>query len=193
MTGGMRSLMASHLSLKSPVRIALALLSLTFAPPPAIANPHKPLPAQVVSQAPGIHPLGRGRHKWWGIQMYDATLWIVGASWSPAEPHALDLEPSRAVAGDTLVNTAISEMRELEVGDEPKLKAWRKELRQVMPSVQPGDQVVIFCPEDNKTLVYYNSRSHGEIHDPTLCPAIMNVWLHLQTKHQAVRKSLLGQ
>jgi hypothetical protein len=61
-----------------------------------------------------------------------------------------------------------------------------------MPSVKSGDQVVLFCPSDAKTLVYYNGRSQGQVDDRTLCPAIMNVWLHPDTKSKEMRKSLLA-
>src|SRR5438034_292243 len=95
----------------APFRFATVLVTLISAAS-AIAAPlgHRPLPAQVLSQIPGMHPFGKGRHSWWGIQMYDATLWIAGPRWSAAEPHALDLEPSRAVSADTLVKAAIGEM-----------------------------------------------------------------------------------
>jgi hypothetical protein len=134
----------------------LMLISVTF----AIAAPpgHRPLPPQVVSQAPGMHPLRKGRHSWWGIQMYDATLWIVGPQWSAAGTHELDLEPSRVVSADTLMKNAISEMRDLKVGDESKLKTWHAEMNKVIPNVRPGDQIVIFCPDTNRTLVYFNSK-----------------------------------
>jgi hypothetical protein len=177
------------------LRFGTVLLLLITATP-AVATPpggNRPLPPQVVSQAPGMHPLGKGRHSWWGIQMYDATLWIVGPQWSAAGPHALDLEPGRAVPADTLVKNAIAEMRALKVGDERKLTIWQAEMRKVIPNVQQGDQIVIFCSDTNRTLAYLNDSSTGEVDDPSFCPAVMSVWLHPQTKHQAMRKSLLGQ
>jgi len=88
--------------------VVLMLLSAPFAiaaPPPT----PRPLPPQVLSSAPEIHPFGKGRHSLFGIPMYDATLWIVGPQWSAGETHALDLEPSRVVSADTLVKNAIKE------------------------------------------------------------------------------------
>src|SRR5450755_4254893 len=151
----------------------------------------KPRPEPVKSQAPGIRPVGRGRETLWGIHIYDATLWIVGDRFTPAEPHALDIEPGRKVSADTLVNTAMDEMRRLKLGDASQLASWRVEMRQLMPNVNSGDQIVVFCPTDAKTLMYYNGRSQGEVNDATLCPAIMNVWLHPASK-SGVRKSLLA-
>jgi hypothetical protein len=167
--------------------IVLLLLSASF----AIAA--RPLPPQVVTAVPGMHPFGKGRHTLWGIRMYDATLWIVGTQWSDSAPHALDIEPGRAVPADTLVTNAIAEMRGLKVGDESKLRIWQAELRKIIPNVKQGDQVVIFCSDTNRTLAFVNGSSTGEIDDPSFCPAIMSVWLHPQTKHQSMRKSLLRQ
>ena len=170
------------------LRLATILLVLIFA---ISAIAARPLPPQVLSTAPGIHPFGKGRHSWWGVRMYDATLWIVGPQWSAAAPHALDIEPGRAVPADTLVKNAIAEMRDLKVGDERQLGIWQAEMKKLIPNVKQGDQVVIFCPDTKRTLSFLNNSSTGEVDDPSFCPAVMSVWLHPQTKHQAIRKSLL--
>ena len=178
----------------APLRLGTMLLILFSATSAIAARPggHRPLPPQVLSEAPGIHPFGKGRHSWWGIRMYDATLWIVGPQWSAAAPHALDIEPGRAVPSDTLVQNAIAEMRDLKVGDESKLRIWQEEMKKLIPNVQQGDQIVIFCSDTSRTFAYLNDSSTGEVDDPSFCPAIMSVWLHPQTKHQAMRRSLLG-
>jgi Chalcone isomerase-like len=177
-------------------KLASAFVALVFTTASAFAAPPlvpKPLPAPVQSQAPGIRPLGRGRQSVWGIHVYDATLWVVGDRFIPAEPHALDVEASKNVSADTLVKTSMEEMSRLELGNTSQLAAWHQEIKRLMPSVRPGDQVVVFCPSDAKTLVYYNGRSQGEVDDATLCPAIMNVWLHPASRSREMRKSLLAQ
>ncbi len=176
-------------------RLAFAIAAVLIAAPSLLAAPPlvaKPLPEPVASQAPGIHPLGRGRHTLWGIHVYDATLWTVGDRFTPAEPHALDVESGKSVSGDTLVTAAMDEMRFLNLGDGSRLTAWRQEMTRLIPNVRAGDQIVVFCPSDGRTLVYCNGRSRGEVDDTTLCPAIMSVWLHPQSKNKEMRKSLLG-
>ena len=158
----------------------------------AIAS-HRPLPTEILSKTPGIHPFGKGRHTLWGVRVYDATLWIVGPQYSAASPHALDIEPGRAVPSDTLVTSAIAHMRDLKVGDERQLGIWQAEMKKLVPNLKQGDQIVIFCPDNKRTLAYLNNSSTGAIDDPSFCPAVMSVWLHPQTKHQAMRKSLLRQ
>src|SRR5579864_1879819 len=107
---GRRSVIRRRVIRRTPIGAAslrhVTILVTLMAAASAIAAPpggHRALPPQLLSQAPGMHPFGKGRHTWWGIQMYDATLWIAGPRWSAAEPHALDLEPRRAVTADTLV------------------------------------------------------------------------------------------
>lgn len=98
---------------------ALIVLAIAAATAADALEP-KPLPSAVVSIAPGIKPLGRGRQAWRGIPMYDATLRVVGTSWSAAEPHALDLELARNAAADTLIGIAVTEMKGLRLGDEQR-------------------------------------------------------------------------
>src|ERR1700756_1766568 len=117
-------------------RLATTLLILTLAAPAIAQQPgaHRPLPQQVLSEAPGMHPFGKGRHTLWGIRVYDATLWIVGPQWSAAAPHALDIEPGRDVPSDTLVKSAIAEMRDLKVGNERQLGIWQAEMKKILPN-----------------------------------------------------------
>jgi hypothetical protein len=169
-----------------------AMLLVMISAASAIAS-HRPLPSQVLSKSPGMRPFGTGRHTLWGIRVYDATLWIVGPQYSADAPHALDIEPGRAVPADTLVKNAIAEMRDLKVGDERQLGIWQAEMKKLVTNLKQGDQIVIFCPDTKRTLAYVNDSSTGAIDDPSFCPAVMSVWLHPQTKHQAMRKSLLRQ
>ncbi len=176
-------------------RLASAVVALILITPVALAAQPltaKPLPAPVQSQAPGIRPLGRGRQTLWGIRVYDATLWVVGDRFTPVQPHALDVESGRSVSADTMVNNAMDEMRRLKLGDASQLASWRLEMRRLIPNLNSGDQVVVFCPSEEKTLMYYNGRIQGEVDDATLCSAIMNIWLHPASQNQALRKSLLA-
>lgn len=185
--------MTTHSRLRSRIQFAAASLLLIM-PSVAVAQPKtpKPLPPTVQAQAPGIRPLGSGRQMLWGIRVYDATLWVVGDQFTPAQPHALDIEAGKSVSATTLIDNAMSEMRRLHLGDASQLAAWRGELTRLIPNVKSGDQVVVFCPSEAVTLTYYNGRTQGEVHDPSLCSAIMNVWLHPASQNQSLRKSLLA-
>jgi hypothetical protein len=171
--------------------VALAAFGLAI-PIPASASKPRALPPEVVSAAPGIHPLGHGRHHIWGVEVYRATLWIVGLKWSVVKPHAMELEPGRSIPADSLVEAALDEMRDLKLGDAAKLQTWGSEMRQLVPDVRKGDAFVIFCPSGGETLVFLDNRKTGEVRDTSLCPAIMGIWLHPASSKGELRRSLLG-
>lgn len=160
---------------------------------PADAYKPSPLPPDVVAQAPGIHPLGHGKRKVWGFKVYHATLWVCGRSWSASEPHAVELKPSRTIPANTLIDAALEEMRELNLGNESRLQTWRQEMTQLVPNVKDGDRFVIFCPTSGKTLVYLDGHRRGEVDDTTRCPAIMGIWLNPASSQQELRRKLLKQ
>ena len=185
--------MTKHPRLLSRLALAVvALILITTSASSAQTITPKPLPEPVQSKAPGIRPLGRGRQTVWGVRVYDATLWVVGDRFTPAQPHAIDVEAGRSVSADTLIDHAMSEMRRLNLGDQSQLASWRLEIVRLIPNLKSGDQVVVFCPSEAKTVAYYNGRVLGEVDDATLCPAIMNVWLHPASHNQVLRKSLLA-
>src|SRR5260370_12317180 len=97
------------------VYLALALLftAYTSKNSPAAELRPAPLPAKVIELAAGMRPLGKGRHTWFGVHIYDATLWVGGDRWTPDQPHAIDLESGRDVPATTLVGAPIDSIRTL--------------------------------------------------------------------------------
>ena len=177
------------------VYLALALLftAYTSKNSPAAELRPAPLPAKVIELAPGMRPLGKGRHTWFGVHIYDATLWVVGDRWTPDQPHAIDLESGRDVPANTLVGAAIDEMRKLKMGDEAQLKLWSDEMKRLLPPVRRGDQVVLFCSSGRTVIAYYNGQERGEINDPSFSSALFKVWLDPRAKNPQLRKSLLNE
>jgi hypothetical protein len=173
------------------VTTLLMLVSVTAAAQSSSAAKPAPLPAKVLQQAPEIHPLGKGRHSWFGIHIYDATMWIVGDHWSPDQPHAIDLESGRDITPAMLVGAAIDEMRDLKIGDPADRQRWRAEMLKAIPSIRRNDRVVVFTASGATTVLYYNDSEVAEIDDPTFAPALFKVWLDPRSKNQQLRRSLL--
>jgi hypothetical protein len=171
------------------VTTLLMLVSVTAA---AAATPAR-LPAKLVQQAPEIRPLGKGRHSWFGIHIYDATMWIVGDHWSPDQPHAIELESGRDITPAMLAGAAINEMRDLKIGDSADRERWRNEMLKAVPTIRRNDRLVVFTASGATTLVYYNGDDVGEIDDPTFAPALFKVWLDPQSKNHKLRQSLLKE
>lgn len=165
----------------------------TAANPPAILAATKAtLPSAVLQQAPALHQVGKGSHSYFGLKVYHVTLWAANLRWNPEEPHALDLESGRAISRDQLTEAGMSEMTRLGLGTPQQLQAWRKGMERILPSVNRGDQLVVFCAPNHKTFFFYNGDDRGEIDDPAFGAAFFSIWLDPRTKNPALRKSLLN-
>jgi hypothetical protein len=108
------------------------------------------LPPGVVQLAPGIHRLGTAQHRVFGVRVFAATLWITGTTWSPQEPHALDVEASRKIPKQRLIDNLMDEMRDQKAGTPAQLSQWKGHLASLIPELKKGDQLVVFCTEKNK-------------------------------------------
>ena len=152
----------------------------------------RPLPPGVVQRAPGIRQLGTAQHRVFGVRVFAATLWVTGGAWSPDEPHALDVEAARKIPRQRLIDNLVKEMRDQQSGTPAQLAQWKGQLTTLIPELNNGDQLVVFCTEKNKeTMVFYNGNQRGEIADPQFCEALFQVWLHPETSNTEVRRSLL--
>jgi hypothetical protein len=159
----------------------------------ACAQSRASLPPAVMQKAPPVlHQVGSGSHSYFGLRVYQVTLWAANEKWNPNEPHALDLESNRAISSSQLTDAGMDEMNRLGVGTSAQRQAWRRELERVMPSVSKGDQVVAFCAPNHKTYFFYNGRERGEIADAAFGAAFFGIWLDPRTKNPALRKSLLN-
>jgi hypothetical protein len=150
------------------------------------------LPSAVLDEVPAFHQVGKGTHSYFGLKVYHVTLWATGARWNPDEPHALDLESSRAISKDQLTDAGMGEMMRLGLGTPQQLQTWRVEMDRLLPSVKQGDQLVIFCAPNHRTSFFYNGHTRGAINDPAFGPAFFSIWLDPRAKNPALRKSLLN-
>ena len=158
------------------------------------ANTLRPasLPPAVLQNGTPLHQIGKGSQSIFGLKVYHVTLWGVNERWSPDQPHALDIESNRSVSSGQLVDAGAKEMTRLGVGTPQQREAWRADLQRLMPSVKSGDQLVVYCAPNHKTLFYLNGNERGEIADPQFGAAFFSIWLDPRTSNPSLRKSLLN-
>lgn len=158
---------------------------------PLLANTQ--LPAQLLREAPDLRLLGQGEMRWFGLHLYDASLWSSADPWSPRHTYALSIEYARVIPGKRLVESSIAEMRRLGVRDEVKLARWESVLNGVFPDVKKGDRIVgVHLPGKGATF-YHQGRITGSIDDAEFAETFFAIWLDPRTREPSLRKALLGQ
>ena len=178
--------------MRDPTMLRRLLLAIVFALSlPAQAN----LPAQV-REAAGLsaadwRAVGRGELRWFGLAVYEATLWVQGERFDRSQPFALALTYARAIPRDRLVSTSVSEMKRLGWSDEAQLGRWQDELTRVFPDVREGDTIVGVNVPGRGARFFHQGRATGEVADAEFARAFFAIWLDERTRVPELRAQLL--
>ena len=170
----------------------LLLLSLSTMLSTALAN------SGVLKQAlPEASVIGSGSFRWFGLKLYDASLWAVRGSFNPdnwqSASLALELNYARSLEGRRIAEASIDEMKKLSIGTPAQHKAWDEAMKQVFPDVDKTTQLTGLYAPGQPTRFFRNGAAIGEITDPAFGPAFFAIWLHPKTTAPKLRTMLLGQ
>lgn len=176
----------------------LRLLAFAFSLP--FAAQAAPLPDAVREELVGrlgpdairLRELGNGEMRWFGLSIYQASLWSASVRFDDSAPFALSLRYSRDIAGKRLVSTSIDELKRLGSRDEATLKRWEKLLATVFPDVRQGESIVGVSLPAQGALFFHQGRLTGEIADPEFARAFFAIWLDARTRAPELRERLLG-
>ena len=170
----------------------LLLLSLSTMLSTALAN------SGGLKQAlPDATVIGSGSFRWFGLRLYDASLWAVRGSFNPdnwqSASLALELNYARTLEGRRIAEASIDEMKKLGIGTPAQHKAWDEAMKQVFPDVDKTTQLTGLYVPGQPTRFFRNGAAIGEIADPAFGPAFFAIWLHPKTTAPKLRTMLLGQ
>ena len=132
---------------------------------------------------------GSGEMRWFGLALYDATLYVAGTEVERA-PLALHLRYRRDIPRGRLVQASIDEMRRLGA-DPAQLKRWEAELARVFPDVASGDSITGVRMPGQGVRFFYQDSMRGEIADPDFGRWFFAIWLDPKSYSPALRARLL--
>ena len=171
-------------------KIAMLLIVMLMMPAGAMGIS---LPEQVVKETPGLQLAGKGRLRWLGLLIYDASLWARGANWDAGQDFALDIRYARDIKATRLIGTTVDEMRRLGVVDERKIAQWTEQMARVFPDVSKGQHLTGVNRAGIGADFYYQGKFAGAIADPEFARAFFAIWLDPRTREPGLRKSLIGK
>ena len=152
------------------------------------------LPPAVTRLAGTLQPQGSGDMTWFGLKIYDASLWAAS---HPTQgvleiPFALAIRYQRQIPASRLVDTSIDEIARLGFGDERQREQWRELLARALPSVAPGETLVGLHLPGRGASFWHDGRPTAEITDQQLARAFFAIWLDERTRKPGLRSRLLG-
>ncbi len=149
------------------------------------------LPAALLLDVPALKPLGEGRLRWFGLHVYDSSLWVPAAPWSFERPFALDIRYAMNIKGRELSVASIKEMKGIGFTDPEKLRRWEAAMDRVFPDIKPGDRLVGVHVPGKEARFYSNEKLLGLVNDPEFSRAFFGIWLDEKTSEPKLRAKLL--
>ena len=139
--------------------------------------------------------IGSGRLTFWGLQVYDARLWVP-PGFKPesfgTQALALELSYLRTFASTDVAERSISEMRRSATISAEQADRWKAALRQVLPDVNKGDRVMGVHRPGVGASFLLNGKVLGEIRDAEFARLFFGIWLSPKTSEPALRNALLA-
>lgn len=166
-----------------PTRIRLAAMGLLLA-----LNSHaSPLP-----HVPELETVGSGTLRFFGLRIYDATLWSPNGQWKAGQPFALELRYARSFESAAIARRSIEEIQAQRAFPAAMLARWEKLMRNIFPDVASGDRLIGLRIPGQGVAFYRDARKLGQIEDETFADAFFGIWLHPSTSEPELRARLLG-
>jgi hypothetical protein len=149
--------------------------------------------AAAMPAAAGLQPIGEGTLRWFGLKIYDATLWTAGGAPGFSRPFRLELRYARRLRGAAIAERSAEEIERLGIGTPAQRAAWLAEMRGLFPDVAEGDALAGEHLPGRGARFTHNGRPLGEIADPAFSRAFFAIWLDPRTSEPALRAALLGR
>jgi len=153
------------------------------------------VPTEVAADLPGARLQGSGRLRFFGLQVYDARLWVgpsgVGADWSQT-PLALELLYLRAVKGQQIAERSLAEMRRQGDIAPEAAERWLAAMKKAFPDVKANDRLTGVLLPGQGAKFFVNGALRVEVRESEFAKLFFGIWLSPQSSEPALRQALLG-
>jgi len=188
--------MARPPSLRAAVQW-LALLALLLGGPVASgAATTEAVPAYVQQALPQARLAGQGVFTWWGMTIYQASLWVGPAGYRPAAPTAapfvLDLRYARALNGRKIAEASADQMEKIGAGSPAQRQAWLQQMLTIFPDVKEGNHIAGLYLPGGGARFYLDGKLLADVADVDFARAFFAIWLDPATTGKELRQSLLA-
>lgn len=153
----------------------------------------RPLPDSVRDAFP-LTRVGQGVMTWFGISIYEASLWTQSGSYKNFDsdlPLVLHITYKQSIQRQELVDATVEQWERLGYFDRDSRRVWKQRLENVWPDVKPGDSITTVVLSDRSTQFFANEKLIAEIKESVFGRALISIWLHPDTDEPELRKKLI--
>lgn len=152
-------------------------------------------PPEVLAAIPDARLIGSGRLRYFGLSVYDASLWArpdFRATAFANQRFALSLAYLRAFTAKEIAQRTLQEIRRVHDVSPDLARVWLTTLQSVLPNVVDGDRITGLHPPGGVTF-WHKERQLGDIGDAAFGSRFFGIWLADSTSEPGLRKALLAR
>jgi len=146
------------------------------------------LPQSLTRAVMDVRPVGAGTLRWFGFDIYDATLWTPNGAFDGAfdAPVAFTLAYRRSFSRERLIGITRSAWEELALASPEQRERWGHALQTIWVDVHKGSELTTVVMPRAETRFYDNDRLLGRIDDAAFGPAFLRIWLDARVADTAL-------
>lgn len=148
------------------------------------------------AELPAGQTIGKGRLKFWGLDVYDALLWAEPGFRHgdyASHPFVLELSYLRGFAARDIARRSLEEIGRVSAIEPAKAAQWQAALAAAFPDVKRGDRITgIHRPGVGVTFLT-NGQLTGEVRSAEFARLFFGIWLGPGTSEPGLRQALIGK
>ena len=152
-------------------------------------------PAEVLGAMPGAHLIGSGRLRYFGLSVYDASLWALPdfkVAQLSQQRFALCITYLRAFTASEIAQRSLQEIRRVHEVAPDTARVWLTALQELLPDVAAGDRITAVHPPGGVAF-WYQGRRIGGMGDTAFGSKFFGIWLGEATSEPKLRSALLAR
>jgi hypothetical protein len=152
-------------------------------------------PPEVLAAMPDARLIGSGRLRYFGLSVYDASLWAppdFRATAFANQRFALSLTYLRTFSANEIAQRTLQEIRRVHDVSPDLARVWLTALQNVLPDVVAGDRITGLHPPGGVAF-WQKERKLGDMGDAAFGSRFFGIWLADSTSEPGLRKALLAR
>jgi hypothetical protein len=157
----------------------------------AVSIMAKELPLPLKERAPQLKLRGTATLHWFGLHVYDVSLYTEDQPYTTNTTAVLSLEYAISIKHKKLQESTLQEWKRVGQGTLEQREQWISQLDKIWPDIKSGESLSAFVKKDGPTTFYFGDNLLGEVTDVAFGPAFFAIWLDEGCRYPKVRKELL--
>lgn len=140
-----------------------------------------------------LKTVGRGEMSWLFMDIYQVSLHSADGHYVDQKyPQALQIRYQRDFKKEWLIKATAEEWQKMNIATQ-LYKPWLAEFVSLWPDVNSGDTLTFLVAKNGQGSFYHNDFLLGDIKNPDLTRAFLDIWLSKKTSEPDLRRQLIGE